>query len=59
MQFSKVKELEDAYTEVSKFCELILRIPAKSSSVECNYSIFFVVEFNGKRFSLAKIAVIY
>lgn len=32
MQFLQDKELEDGYTELSKLCELLLRIPAISSS---------------------------
>lgn len=38
LQFFKDKELEDAYTEVFKLCELVLTIPATSSSVERNFS---------------------
>lgn len=38
MQFLKDNELEDAYTEVSKLCELVLTVPATSSSVERNFS---------------------
>ncbi|XP_030750580.1 zinc finger MYM-type protein 1 isoform X1 [Sitophilus oryzae] len=39
MQFLKDNELEEAYTEVSKLCELVFTIPATSSSVERNFSV--------------------